>query len=103
MMYWSAGTEETFTAHSAFEDTEHLNLCYLGFVNNIIDLDTMETLFQALHARTAVRLHLIAQGQRRDEMVERLSRTVKSSITEPSMIQSRNSRFLMPARLASTL
>ncbi|WP_230267637.1 glycosyltransferase [Allobaculum fili] len=73
VMYWSAGTEETFTAHSAFEDTEHLNLCYLGFVNNIIDLDTMETLFQALHARTAVRLHLIAQGQRRDEMVERLS------------------------------
>lgn len=52
-----------------------LQLCYLGAVNNIIDLDAIEALLKALQAfeyGCAVTLHLIAVGERKAELVQRV-------------------------------
>lgn len=48
-----------------------LNLCYLGSVNNIIDLDAMQMILSALSKCFAVTLHLIADGEKLAELVER--------------------------------
>ena len=72
VLYWSASTDST--PHPSSPDPEFLDLCYLGFVNNIIDLDALEDLFERLARIRPVRLHLIAQGARRPEMADRLGR-----------------------------
>ncbi len=48
-----------------------LTLCYLGAVNNIIDLDAIEALLRALSERSAVELQLIAIGERKAELIAR--------------------------------
>lgn len=51
---------------------EKLRLCYLGAVNNIIDMDAVEALLKSLRAAgCAVTLELIAVGERKTELVQR--------------------------------
>ena len=57
-------------------DPGRMSLCYLGSVNNIIDLDYMEQFLQALSDRVPVDLHLIANGEKKQEMVDRFSKIV---------------------------
>lgn len=66
-----ASSNPTLAASPRLTDRS-VTLCYLGFVNNIIDLDWMEHFFEELDKTHDITLHLIAQGQRKDEMVERL-------------------------------
>lgn len=51
-----------------------LALCYLGSVNHIIDLDTFEGIIVALEQRFQVTLHLIADGERRAELIQRMQK-----------------------------
>ena len=51
---------------------ETLRLCYLGAVNNIIDMDAVEALLRSLRAAgCAVTLELIAVGERKAELIRR--------------------------------
>lgn len=75
VLYW-AGETETKPSFQPL-DAKTLDLCYLGFVNNIIDLAALEELFASLSALRPVRLHLIAQGARKDEMKERLGKSAE--------------------------
>ncbi len=51
---------------------EQLRLCYLGAVNNIIDMDAIEALLRSLRkAGCAATLELIAVGERKAELVQR--------------------------------
>ena len=54
--------------------TDAISLCYLGSVNNIIDLDAMERIVGMLAQRFRVTLHLIADGEKLGELVERTRR-----------------------------
>lgn len=50
-----------------------LQLCYLGSINNITDLDAIESLIEKLTARIPVRIKLIGAGEKKGEFVKRLS------------------------------
>lgn len=50
-----------------------LSVCYLGSVNNIIDLDYMKEFLSKLSLKVQVDLHLIANGAKKQEMIDRLS------------------------------
>ncbi len=54
--------------------TDCLSLCYLGAINNIIDIPAIEALVAALAAKKTVRVHVIGEGERRPELLEALSR-----------------------------
>lgn len=53
---------------------DELALCYLGSINHIIDLDAVENIVAALKQRFQVMLHLIADGERRDELIQRVQK-----------------------------
>lgn len=71
VLYWTLSDEATNDVPTL--PTDHLALCYLGSVNNIIDLDWIEAFLKELTTLIPVKLHLIASGEKKAEMVERLS------------------------------
>lgn len=51
-----------------------LDLCYLGSINHIIDLEVFEKIIVALTQRFQVTLHLIADGERKEELIQRVQK-----------------------------
>ncbi len=51
-----------------------LSLCYLGAINNIIDIPAIEALVKALGSQRPVHVHVIGEGERRPEFLEALRR-----------------------------
>lgn len=70
ILYWTLSDEATSDVPNLPSD--HLALCYLGSVNNIVDLDWIEAFLKELCAFVPVKLHLIASGEKKEEMVMRL-------------------------------
>ncbi len=68
-LYWSADLPDLHI--DPHPDPEIFSLCYLGSVNNIIDLDWLESLLRALSAIRPVTLHLMASGEKKPELMER--------------------------------
>lgn len=60
------------------EDT--LELCYLGAINNIIDIPRICELLSQLCAKRPVRLHIIGKGEREEEFVEKAQQAGASVI-----------------------
>lgn len=50
---------------------EELNLCYLGAINNIIDIDAICALIEKLAKCKPVKLHIVGTGERHQEFVEK--------------------------------
>lgn len=75
VLYWTIADAKTRSTLNLPSD--RLALCYLGSVNNIIDLDAIEDFLGRLSKKTPVDLHVIANGEKKAEMVERLSQVVK--------------------------
>ncbi len=50
----------------------HLSLCYLGSINNIIDIPAIATLVGQLSARKPVTVHIIGKGERTEEFISAL-------------------------------
>lgn len=50
--------------------TDCLELCYLGSVNNIIDIDVIGEILVQLSKQTPVKLHVIGDGERKDALLE---------------------------------
>lgn len=51
-------------------DTE-INLCYLGSINNIIDISTIEKIIRSIKKIKPVNLHVIGAGERKEELLEK--------------------------------
>lgn len=60
--------------HSRFEDTAYqlpndkISLCYLGSVNNIIDIDKICRIIREIRKKKPVALHIIGNGERISEL-----------------------------------
>lgn len=54
------------------------SLCYLGSINNIIDIPTIGKIIKELRKEKPVVLHIIGDGEKRDELIE----TAKASSAE---------------------
>lgn len=50
-------------------DEERVNLCYLGSINNIIDIDTIKLIVNDINLLKPVTLHIIGDGESRDELI----------------------------------
>ncbi|MGI6260581.1 MAG: glycosyltransferase [Acutalibacteraceae bacterium] len=50
--------------------TKELNLCYLGSINNIIDIPTIAALLGEIAKLRPVKLHIIGDGESRDGLID---------------------------------
>ena len=48
---------------------ERINLCYLGSINNIIDIDAVAKIIFNFKKRQSVELHIVGDGERKDELI----------------------------------
>lgn len=53
-------------------DEKTLDLCYLGSINNIIDIKTISEFLIKLNKLKKVRLHIIGDGEKKDELISNL-------------------------------
>ncbi|NEW62757.1 hypothetical protein GMA11_05060 [Granulicatella sp. zg-ZJ] len=58
-------------AYTPEEDV--LPLCYLGSINNIIDIDKIEEMIKVLSEYKPITLHVIGNGEKKEQFIERLS------------------------------
>ncbi len=68
-IYWSRDSKASESKPDLPED--RLSLCYIGSINNIIDIERIENMIAS--ADRPVDLHIIGDGERREEMISRLS------------------------------
>ena len=68
-VYLAERTIGAFHDSLVYNDAK-IELCYLGSINNIIDLDRIFRLICQLAARKQVILHIIGDGERREELAE---------------------------------
>ena len=52
---------------------EALSLCYLGTIGKLLDMDVVEELLRQMVALRPVRLHIIGDGETREELIQRAS------------------------------
>ncbi len=48
---------------------DRINLCYLGSINNIIDVDLIAKIISDFRRQMHVELHIIGDGERKDELI----------------------------------
>lgn len=63
-------TKESLLEVAYDNDSEYINLCYLGSINNIIDIEGISNLLSDINKIRAVRLHVIGDGEKRMELIE---------------------------------
>lgn len=66
-IYLSADSVENSSAELKEDIVE---LCYLGSINNIIDIPAICNLIKQIASKKAVKLHIIGNGEKQDEFVE---------------------------------
>lgn len=49
---------------------DRINLCYLGSINNIIDIEIIGQVIAEIRKQKTVELHIIGDGERKDELIE---------------------------------
>ena len=59
----------TTTAAKCLPEQDALHLCYLGYINNLIDIPTISALLGHLQALRPVVLHIIGDGETRDAFI----------------------------------
>ena len=67
--------EATVTAATPVADNQSLHLCYLGSINNIIDISTISSLIGNLQAQRPVVLHIIGTGESKDTFIDAVTAT----------------------------
>lgn len=48
---------------------DRLSLCYLGSINNIIDIDAIAEIIRGLKQYKSVEMHIVGDGEKRDELI----------------------------------
>lgn len=66
-IYWAKGSSVNKTSPINNDD---FSLCYIGSINNIIDIDRIKKIISKI--KRNVTLHIIGDGERRDEMLSKL-------------------------------
>jgi len=56
-------------------DNEKVHLCYLGSINNIIDIEKIVEIVKAINTIKSVVCHIIGDGENRDVLISRLKET----------------------------
>lgn len=69
-LYWAKRCE-TIESHPNLS-MDHINLCYLGSINNIIDMDLIAETCKGIGEYKGVTLHIIGAGERKDEFMQLL-------------------------------
>ncbi|MCF0260750.1 MAG: glycosyltransferase [Erysipelotrichaceae bacterium] len=72
-LYW-ARQEPAYPSSPEWE-AETAHFAYLGSISNIIDLDLMEQFFQMMNQAVPSVLHIIGDGEKKEEMTARISKT----------------------------
>lgn len=70
-VYWPRETEEKLVLNTMKSD-DQIHICYLGSINHIIDINFMVKLLIAIQNYRAIKLHIIGDGENKDELLERL-------------------------------
>jgi len=71
-------TKEDTTIENSIDvtiDTDSVNICYLGSINNIIDISRIHKLLHAINKLKPVTLHIIGDGESREQFIN----TIRSS------------------------
>lgn len=69
-LYW-AKRSDGIESHPDLSE-EHINLCYLGSINNIIDMDLIVEMCKAIGQYKPVTLHIIGAGEKKEEFLQLL-------------------------------
>ncbi len=67
--------ETTVESAVCVPDNERLHLCYLGSINNIIDIPTISALIGHLQAFKPVVLHIVGAGESKEALIEAVTAT----------------------------
>lgn len=71
-VYWPRETEEKVVLNTR-KDDGWVHICYLGSINHIIDIDFMIKLLSCIQNYRMVNLHVIGDGESREELLKRLN------------------------------
>lgn len=72
-LYW-VKTDEPVTSNPKLHKDE-LHLCYLGSINNVIDIDYIATMCSELMKIKQVVLHVVGDGEKREELLQKTRET----------------------------
>jgi len=56
-------------------DKDRIHLCYLGSINNIIDIPKIKKLVKLMHEIKPTTLHIIGDGERKDFLIDEINST----------------------------
>lgn len=54
---------------------DRINLCYLGSINNIIDIDEIARIIEEIKTQKPVELHIVGDGERKKELIEKATQS----------------------------
>lgn len=83
ILYWVKRDEPAASTPKLIDDK--LQLCYLGSINNVIDIEYMVQMCKKLSEDYEVVLHIIGDGEKRDELIQKLD-TTKANIIYHGLI-----------------
>lgn len=69
-LYWVKN--DTQIVRNPVLSKEELHLCYLGSINNVIDIDYIVRMCEALNTYKKVVLHIVGDGEKRDELLQKI-------------------------------
>lgn len=69
-----AKREVNIESHPSFNKDE-IHLCYLGSINNIIDIPKIKILIKLIHQIKPVTLHIIGDGESKDILIDEIKST----------------------------
>lgn len=77
VMYWpkekEAVSKDQVVPEHEFKRSNELHIAYLGYINNIIDMEQIVELLQKVNERKKLCLHIIGDGEKRELFLEKLS------------------------------
>ena len=61
-------------SHGDFHEKSALNFCYLGSMNNIINIPAITKMLTTIHQKRPVKVYLIGDGERREFLISQLKK-----------------------------
>lgn len=94
--------ETLYLARPYIEYTPHLHLpkekialCYLGSINNIIDIDAIVKLVKKIQKTKPVELHIVGDGENRDNLISKVKDTGAEVIYHGKVYEREQKQFIL--------